>query len=239
MRESPALVLSCEHGGNRVPAALREHFAGAAAVLDSHRGYDAGALPVARRLARRFDAPLCAATLTRLVVDLNRHAGHPAVISRWLDALDEDARAGLLARWHAPHRERVRACVAEALRLHGRVLHVAVHSFTPVLDGHVRNAEIGLLYDPARGFEAAIARRWQVLLRRPELRVRANYPYRGTSDGLTKWLRTQFAATRYAGIELELNQGMLARPSQWRGAVAAIEASLGAVVSPPARGAAR
>ena len=62
---------------------------------------------------------------------------------------------------------------------------------------------------------------------------------RGTSDGLTKWLRTQFAATRYAGIELELNQGMLARPSQWRGAVAAIEASLAAVVSPPARGAAR
>lgn len=231
MREPPVLLLSCEHGGNRVPTALRHHFARASEVLASHRGYDAGALAVARRLARGFGAPLFAATVSRLVVDLNRNARHPAVISSWLDGLDAEARARLLARWHAPHRARVRDSVAALLADHDRVLHVAVHSFTPVLHGQVRNAEVGLLYDPSRDLEVALARRWRAQLRGPALRVRANYPYRGTADGLTTWLRTQFPARRYAGIELELNCGLLAQPQRWRGLVAAVESSLAWLVA--------
>lgn len=38
------------------------------------------------------------------------------------------------------------------------------------------------------------------------VRVRLNYPYRGTADVLTKTLRLQLPSSTYAGLELELNQ---------------------------------
>ena len=36
--------------------------------------------------------------------------------------------------------------------------------------------------------------------------MRRNYPYRGTSDGLTRYLRKRYADRDYCGIELEVNQ---------------------------------
>ena len=33
-----------------------------------------------------------------------------------------------------------------------------------------------------------------------------NFPYLGTDDGFTTYLRTKFADADYAGIELEVNQ---------------------------------
>jgi len=41
-------------------------------LLDSHRGHDPGALAMARSLARSLDATLLAATVSRLLVALNR-----------------------------------------------------------------------------------------------------------------------------------------------------------------------
>ncbi|HWB79428.1 MAG TPA: N-formylglutamate amidohydrolase [Nannocystaceae bacterium] len=221
----PELVLTCEHGGNRVPARWRDVLRPAAALLDTHRGYDAGALPLARRLARELDAPLFAATVTRLLVDLNRSADNAAVFSQWTAALPERERAELLARCHAPHREAVRTAIAQRKA----VLHVAVHSFTPVLHGERRNADIGLLYDPARPRERAFATRWRALMQ--PLRVRMNYPYRGTSDGLSRWLRRAFPDRRYAGIELELNQALLDDPARWRAATNVVLTSLRAALS--------
>jgi predicted N-formylglutamate amidohydrolase len=86
-------------------------------------------------------------------------------------------------------------------------VHVAVHSFAPVLAGEVRRADIGLLYDPRRPLEAGVARTWKAALLASDPRrvVRSNYPYRGTSDGLTKAMRRNLGA-RYAGLELEINQ---------------------------------
>jgi predicted N-formylglutamate amidohydrolase len=77
-----------------------------------------------------------------------------------------------------------------------------------VLDGKVRQADVGLLYDPRRERERALAARWKaaILERRPGLGVRFNYPYAGRADGLTTALRRRFPDERYAGIELEVNQ---------------------------------
>jgi hypothetical protein len=49
---------------------------------------------------------------------------------------------------------------------------------------------------------------WQTELkaRAPDLKVRRNYPYSGTSDGFTAYLRRRFPAGVYIGIELEINQ---------------------------------
>jgi len=44
-------LITCEHGGNRIPARYRPLFACHGALLASHRGYDPGALALARDFA--------------------------------------------------------------------------------------------------------------------------------------------------------------------------------------------
>jgi predicted N-formylglutamate amidohydrolase len=88
------------------------------------------------------------------------------------------------------------------------VVHVSSHSFTPELHGKMRNADVGLLYDPARSGEVEFCELWKKSLAvcAPELKVRRNYPYAGKGDGLTRYFRTQFSRAEYIGIELEINQ---------------------------------
>jgi predicted N-formylglutamate amidohydrolase len=231
---SPALLLTCEHGGNRVPPRYRGRFRGAARVLASHRAYDRGALELARWLARELQVPLLAATTTRLVVDLNRSAHHPRLISPYMDGLDADERAELLERHYWPHRSEVERMVQELRRRRGHVLHVAVHSFTPVLNGVTRTAEVGLLYDPRRLRERKLTRCWQQRLAEPgDIRVRCNYPYRGTSDGLTTHLRRLHGDRVYAGIELEMNQALWSgSPALRRGIFERIAQALSEVATP-------
>jgi predicted N-formylglutamate amidohydrolase len=210
------LVVTCEHGGNEIPRAYQSLFRGAAEVLASHRGWDPGALTLARVLARRLDRPLLAVTTSRLLVEANRTPSNPRIWSRFTKALPKEERERILERWWRPHRRIVETAVAGATRT-GRVLHVAVHSFTPRLEGKARNAEIGLLYDSRRKREAALCHLWAAILRRldPSLRLRFNYPYRGSADGLTTWLRRRHPESRYLGIELEINQALVGAP-RWR-----------------------
>jgi hypothetical protein len=103
-----------------------------------------------------------------------------------------------------------------------------------VLDGEERNADLGLLYDPQRSWEHSVARRWQGLLvvENQTLRVRRNYPDRGTADGLTTALRKRHGAALYAGLELELGQAMVGRPGAQRSKLArAVEGSLRALLT--------
>lgn len=210
-------VVTCEHGGNRLPAEFRPLFEGAADLLASHRGYDLGALALARSIAGAMGVPLHAHTVSRMVIDLNRSLRHPRVFSTFTRPLDEAARRRLVATVYAPHRTRVEEAVASAAR-RGRVVHIAVHTFVPVLEGRERNADIGLLYDPARAHERAFCVGLQARLERdaPAFRVRRNYPYRGRDDGLTTALRRTWRDERYVGIELELNQRCVADAATFR-----------------------
>jgi predicted N-formylglutamate amidohydrolase len=202
------IAITCEHGGNRVPGPYAALFRGRARLLKSHRGYDLGALELSRRLARRFGAPLHASTVTRLLVDLNRSRGHPRLFSAVTRALSAAAREEILRRHYDPYRRAVEAEIDELLRRGPAVLHISVHTFTPRLDGVLRAADIGLLYDPRRALEKEVCRRWRLALRTlaPSLRIRRNYPYRGAADGLTTHLRRRFRANAYAGVELEVSQ---------------------------------
>jgi predicted N-formylglutamate amidohydrolase len=214
------IIITCEHGGNEVPEPYARLFRKGRKLLKSHCGYDPGALELARRFARRLKAPLVWSTVTRLLVELNRSPGHPKLFSRFTASLDEPIKRAILARHYTPYRQRVEAFVARGLLAGCPVLHLSVHSFTPQLNGQVRNADLGLLYDPARRVERTFCERWQETLAalKPGLRVRRNYPYRGVSDGLVTSLRRHFASPLYAGIELEVNQRWpLDRSQEWPG----------------------
>ena len=93
MQRRPHLLVSCEHGGNAVPSAYAPLFAGAAAVLESHRGLDYGALEAAQAFGARLGVEPIAATTTRLVVDLNRSPGHRNLFSEYTRVLDREQRA--------------------------------------------------------------------------------------------------------------------------------------------------
>ncbi len=201
-------LISCEHGGNHVPQPYLDCFAAHAVLLESHRGHDPGALAVARELARALDAQLIWSCTSRLLIDLNRSPGHPKLYSELTRALPDPVRREIFEQHYLPYRSRAEKAIAAAIAGGARLIHISSHSFTPVLDGVERNADAGLLYDPARPGERLLCREWLAVLKRdsPALRVRRNYPYTGKSDGLTAWLRRQHAAGEYIGIELEINQ---------------------------------
>jgi predicted N-formylglutamate amidohydrolase len=219
VRRKARLVVTCEHGGREIPPVYSHLFAGSAGVLASHRGFDAGALILASDLARRFAAPLHYATISRLLVDLNRSESHAEVHSTFAQALTDADRAGILQRLYIPYRRSVEERVARWLAAGESVVHVSCHSFTPFLHGRLRRADVGFLYDVARPREAALCRQWRAALQRsnPGLRIRMNAPYDGASDGFTTTLRQRHGLLRYAGIEIEINQRLVhGNPAQWR-----------------------
>ena len=218
-RPDVGLVITCEHGGNRIPAAYGDLFRADPSLLESHRGYDPGALSMAQTLAMAFSAPLLTSTVSRLLVDLNRSIGHPRLHAEAVKIAPAEVRQSILQQFYWPYRKQAERLVTQAIADHGRVVHVSAHSFVPELDGKRRTADIALLYDPARPGEVDLCGRWKASIESlaPEFTVRRNYPYAGKGDGLTKWLRRQLPASVYVGIELEVNQAQAGKASQhWR-----------------------
>lgn len=211
-------IITCEHGGNRIPAAYKHLFPGQQPLLDSHRGYDPGALLMARALAASLNAPLVSSTTSRLLIDLNRTIGHPQLYSPLTRVLPANLRDEIATLHYQPYWSQVESLVSQSVSHGRRVIHLSSHSFTPVLNGQLRRADVGLLYDPGRPGEADLCARWKAALGEdvPALRVRRNYPYHGKSAGLTSQLRRRFPPGAYLGIELEINQRIvLAAGRQW------------------------
>jgi len=211
-----------------VPEGWRHLFTGdgAAAVLASHRGWDCGALPLAREIGKGLGCAVHAATVTRLLVDLNRSADSPEVFSEYTRPLPPADREALIAEHWRPYRQAVEAAVAAG---DGPVLHLSIHTFTSVWEGRRREVDVGLLFDPGRAGEVAWCRRLrsEIERRRAELAVRDNEPYLGVADGFTSYLRGRFPVERYLGVELEVNQRLV--DEGWGELVATLAAAVAAV----------
>ncbi|ARS35065.1 N-formylglutamate amidohydrolase [Pontibacter actiniarum] len=222
------LILTCEHGGNTIPAAYQDLFTHEEELLQSHRGYDPGALELFGHLQELADKSF-SATTSRLLVELNRSPGHKDVFSEITRPLPEQEKEKLLRQYYIPYREQVEGLIHDFVMAGRRVLHIAVHTFTPELDGEKREADIGLLYDPKREGEKTFSRAWKKMLQEQDekLLVRYNYPYLGISDGFPTYLRRKFADGQYMGIELEVNQKFLqGPPERWEQVLQALKQSL-------------
>lgn len=199
-------VISCEHGGNEIPPAYAPLFRQAQEVLQSHRGWDPGALPLFEQLQPLADFAK-KSTISRLLIELNRSLHHPDLFSAYTRSLDNRQKESIIQDYYLPYRQSVKSKIESFLQQKDRVYHLSIHSFTPELNGVVREADIGLLYDPERALEEEACSLWRdcLLEELPHFRIRDNYPYLGIDDGFTTSLRQQHT-TNYAGIELELNQ---------------------------------
>ncbi|GEO07038.1 hypothetical protein AAE02nite_47020 [Adhaeribacter aerolatus] len=201
-------ILTCEHAGNIIPPAYAHLFKAQEELLYSHQAIDFGALRLAKHLAAATNLPLYYTTISRLLVEANRSLDNEELFSAFTKDLPEKEKQQVLNNYYFPHREQVTQKITEVVKAGNQVYHLAVHTFTPVKDKEVREAEIGILFDPARLLEVHFANLLQkeLLAQNPNRKVLYNSPYPGIADGLPTYLRKQFSPHHYVGFELEVNQ---------------------------------
>ena len=177
------MVLTCDHASHAVPAAL-DGLGLDPGDLRRHIGWDAGAAELARRLSRRFDVPAVLSGYSRLVIDCNRSPGHPESILSVSDGTTVPGNRGLTPQeaerrarslFH-PYHEAI-AQVLDSIRSRGETpAYVALHTFTPKLNGQERPWHFGVLWDR----DARIARPLiESLRKRTGLEIGDNEPYSG------------------------------------------------------------
>ncbi len=210
---SRQFLLTCEHGGNEIPSQYQRLFHAAGEVLQTHQGWDIGALNLAREFQHALQAPLIFSTTSRLLIDLNRSLSNPELLSSYSRVLSEEERNRLIASEYTPFRDQVLQHI-QSLPGSVQIVHVSVHSFTPVLSGVIRDTDVGILFDPSRPAESQLSQQWlqEIQNELPGFQIQLNRPYLGTDDGFTTTLRTRFPEVRYVGIELEVNQKYLVNP---------------------------
>lgn len=205
---SRQLIISCEHAGNEVPEEYRHLFEQNSEMLNTHRGIDIGALELTNVIAEKIEQELYLHTVTRLLVDLNRSVQSPTLFSEFTKGQPQNIREQIFKKYYQPHRQKVEEKIKELIEQGEQVIHLGVHTFTPVWDGKERAVDVGFLYDPTRDREQSFCRQWGKSLaeRFPGICLRMNEPYRGTMDGFTTYLRRRYPSEAYVGFELEVSQ---------------------------------
>ena len=203
-------LVTCEHASNQVPHVYQGLFFDAEKVLESHEGWDPGALSLAKDISYALNCDLIVYEYSRLLIEVNRSSWHHQLFSRFTRDLDAHTRMYLINTYYNPYRQKVEDSIKKFVFEGYQVIHLSIHSFTPNYFGQEREVEIGLLFDPQRACESHFCEDWLNYLKgNSKLDVRYNQPYQGIDDGFTTYLRTQFSNEEYLGIELEVSQKII------------------------------
>jgi len=221
----PALLV-CDHASNRVPARLQQ-LGASAADLETHFAVDIGAANVTRAMSGRMGLPAVLAGYSRLVVDCNRRLDDPSAFPACFEELIVPGNQGLTHderqlradtlywTYHRAVRDQLQALEARA----AAPALIAIHSFTPTLNGAPRPWHIGILWDkdpriPVPLLEALRAERGIV--------VGDNEPYSGKHPhDFTIDYHAEEAGL--AHVSIEIRQDLIASragASHWAGILA-------------------
>lgn len=208
------IIITCEHASHYIPKVYSHLFTGAEDIVKTHRGWDPGAFTIAKFLVKHLEAPLFIHKPNRLLIEVNRSLDHNQLFSEFTNKLTDRVKNELITTYYRPYRDEVEAKISMLVGEGYEVLHLSIHSFTPVMNGIERSVDVGILFDEGRTSELGFSSTWKTLLQEalPELTVMFNCPYQGADDGFTTYLRTKFADHQYMGIELEVNQKYLETP---------------------------
>jgi predicted N-formylglutamate amidohydrolase len=150
---SPVLLVA-DHASNRVPRSLNQ-LGLDQKLLDQHVGWDIGTDIVALEMSSLFDATLVKANYSRLVIDLNRSLDDVTVMTEVSDEvsvpgnldLDPAQRAARVHELYLPYRQSIEARL-HVIRNRGVIpALIAIHSFTPQMNGDQRPWHVGVLWD--------------------------------------------------------------------------------------------
>jgi predicted N-formylglutamate amidohydrolase len=202
------LLLIADHASAQVPPGIDLGIP--AALLNDHIAIDIGTDALTRRLSRALSAPAIIATVSRLVVDLNRDPAELGAVPASSDGhmipgnwnLAQEERALRVEAIHAPYHT---AIAAEIARLRPALI-ISVHSFTPQLatrPDEQRPWPIGILYNQ----DDRAARRGLVALASRGLHVGDNQPYSGRDLNYTMDRHAEALRIPYLGIEVR-NDGL-------------------------------
>ncbi|MCR5875212.1 N-formylglutamate amidohydrolase [Phenylobacterium sp. J426] len=203
-------VLLGDHAGREIPPAL-DGLGVPAAEMDRHIAWDIGVAGLGARLSERLDAVFVAQRYSRLVIDCNRDPTRPDACPEISDGTEIPGNIGLApadrqARVDEVFRPYHDAIAAQLDQRADRPVIVALHSFTPRMNGFVRPWRYGVLHLEDSPLSVAMLAR---LRAEPDLHpVGDNEPYR--MDG------TDFTVPHHAHgrgldyVELEVRQDLLA-----------------------------
>lgn len=207
------LIFSSEHYTNNIPTRFKKLFQNQKEILTTHRAWDLGSSSILDHLEKSFGEIIFKAEVSRLLVDLNRSLGHKNLYSEFTKILPKAERLALLDEYYFPYRESFEKTINQMKGTNQHpIIHIAIHSFTPRWDGVLRNADIGLLYDPSHSLERDFCLKWKEKINHlfPKYKVRSNYPYHGRSNSFPTELRRKYKKN-YLGIELEINQAFFSK----------------------------
>ena len=203
-------VLVADHAGNAIPRALGNLGLGED-ELARHIAWDIGIAGVADALSGRLGAPLVRQRYSRLAIDCNRDPARHDAIPEVSDGtiipgnagLDESARWARIATVHVHYHAAIAAALAGQWR---PPILVALHSFTPVMNGFVRPWHTGVLHDrgDTRLSQAVLAG----LRVRVDAPVGDNEPY--AMDGIDFTVPHHCYAAGRPYAEIEIRQDLIA-----------------------------
>lgn len=176
------VILVCDHASRKIPGCLGDM------GLDPltrrcHLAWDIGAGPLTRELAERLGATAVLAGYSRLVMDCNRELTDPSAFLEFGDGVAIPGNVGISDQEKAdraqalfwPYHHAIETEVARLSQSGTKPLMLAVHSFTPVLDGISRRWEMGVLWDVDSRVSSMLISR----LRQAGYEVGDNQPYSG------------------------------------------------------------
>lgn len=205
-------VFVCEHASNRIPI-IYNNLGVKEAVQLSHAAWDIGALELSNNLSQRFDSPLIASTVSRLVYDCNRAPDSAtAIVVRSEDDtvpgnldLSDQQREQRVSAFYQPFADQLTALL-EHRSMHGiETILVTVHSFTPILRGQSRKVQIGVLHDNDSRFADDIL---GIAKQQTQYIVERNQPY-GPDDDVTHTLTKHALPRNLRNVMLEVRNDLL------------------------------
>lgn len=174
---------------------------------------DRHGIEIASRLATNLKAERRFHRYPIELVDVTKDRKQRRLFSGPFQKLERSIQHQLLEKVHEPYLDHLSDCIESQIKEDGFVIHFSVRSFPLKKQGTIRRTDVGLLYDPSNQDEVDLCMDLvdDMWYRAPMLKVRRNYPRRGTEVGVTRRLRRRFSGSDYLGVELWLNRAWAGR----------------------------
>jgi len=176
------VLLVCDHASHRFPQSL------ASLGLDpvarrSHLTLDIGAGALTEKIAETLSVTAVLCQYSRLVIDCNRQLMDPGAFLEYGDGvvipgnrnLSEDDKKRRASEIYRPYHDSIDGQISRLRQEGVEPVLIAIHSFTPVMNGQSRDWEMGVLWDR----DQVTARIFLHDLRKAGFVVGDNEPYSG------------------------------------------------------------